>query len=175
MPRGMQTHVNFYVKDLDDTVEKWTKLLSILDPDAVARKPVYLDSGEGDLATRTATFVNPNGLEFQFTCCVAFAKDPNFVDHVDHIHFATVDVEGKFEELRKAGFRCTPNTLQDEEEATEVTSAENILPEVPWQKWFLVPMPGNVAVEVALPYNPVEGEWEPVENWSRDERYGVNG
>jgi len=175
MPRGMQTHINFYVKDLDDTVEKWTKLLSILDPEIAKRKPVYLASGEGDNATRTATFVNPNGLEFQFTSSVAFAKDPNFVDHVDHIHFATVDIEEKFEAIKAAGFRINPFSLNDANEATGVTSAEGVMPEVEWQKWFLVPMPGPVAVEVALPYQPVNGEWKPIENWSPDERYGLNG
>ena len=175
MPRGMQTHVNFYVKDLEDTVSKWSKLLAILDPEVAQREPVYLDSGEGDNATRTATFINPNGLEFQFTSSVAFAKDPNFEDHVDHIHFATVDVDEQFEAIRKAGFRVNPNRFDDPNEATEVTSGENILPQVAWQKWFLVPMPGNVAVEVALPYEPVAGEWKPIENWSRDERYGLRG
>ena len=175
MPRGMQTHVNFYVKDLDDAVSKWTKLFAILDPEVAQRKPVYLNSGEGDTATRTATFVNPNGLELQLTCSVAVAKDPNFVDHVDHIHFATVDVEGKFDAIKKAGFRINPFTLHDEEEATEVTTAEGVMPEVQWQKWCLGPLPGNVAVEVALPYEPVEGEWKPVKNWSPDERYGLNG
>ena len=33
MPRGIQTHVAFYVKDLDETVRKWKKLLAILDPE----------------------------------------------------------------------------------------------------------------------------------------------
>lgn len=175
MPRGMQTHVNFYVRDLEHTVSAWKKLLEILDPEIAQREPVYLDSGDGENATRTATFINPNGLEFQFTSSAAFAKDPDFRDHVDHIHFATVDVEQKFEAIRKAGFRVNPNRLNDADEATEVTSGENILPQVAWQKWFLVPMPGNVAVEVALPYEPVAGEWRPIENWSRDERYGVRG
>jgi len=175
MPRGVQTHVNFYVKDLDDTVAKWTKLFEILDPEIAQREPVYLDAGEGDRASRTATFVNPNGLEFQFTSSPAFAKDPNFVDHIDHIHFATVDLEQKFAELTEAGFRINPLSLNDPEPATGVTSAEGLMEQVSWQKWFLVPMPGPVAVEVALPYEPVAGEWKPVENWSRDERYGLNG
>jgi len=175
MPRGMQTHINFYVKDLDDTVAKWKKLFAILDPDVVTCEPVYLEGGEGDSATRTATFVNPNGLEFQFTSSAAFAKDPNFVEHVDHVHFATLDVEGKFEEIRKAGFRINPLTLNDPEPAESVTSGADVLEQVAWQKWFLVPMPGNVAAEVALPYEPVDGEWKPIENWSRDDRYGLNG
>jgi len=47
MPRGMQTHLAFYVKDLDNALEQWTKLLAILDPEIVKRKPVILESGEG--------------------------------------------------------------------------------------------------------------------------------
>lgn len=175
MPRGKQSHIAFYVKDLDDTLEKWTKLLSILDPEMVKRKPVILESGEGELATRTATFINPHGLEFQFVSTRCFATDPNFKDYVDHICFVTPDIDEKFEELKAAGFRLTPNTLHDTEEATEITSADGILRGAEWARWFIVPMPGPVGIEVATPYQPINGEWQPVENWSRDERYGING
>jgi len=175
MPRGMQTHLAFYVKDLDNALEQWTKLLAILDPEVVTRKPVILESGEGDLFTRTATFVNPYGLEFQFVCTKCFADDPNFVDYLDHICFSTIDMDGKFKELKDAGFKITPNTLMDTEEATQVTSAEGILKGAEWARWFIVHMPGPVGVEVATPYLPVNNTWQPIkENWSRDATYGID-
>lgn len=172
MPRGIQTHVAFYVKDLDETVKKWKKLLAILDPEMVRYEPAYLEAGEGEDLVRTVTFVNPNGLELQFVCPKKFADDPNTQDRVDHIHFATTDVEGKFEAVVKAGFRINPLGLDDPEPTDKITHAKGILKGLDWQKWFLVPMPGNVCAEVALPYNPVNGVWEPVDKYSPDESYG---
>ena len=173
MPRGLQTHVSFYVKDLGQAVQQWAKLLAILDPDVVKQPPVIFESGEGELLTRTATLVNPNGLEFQFVSTKCFADDPDFVDYLDHIHFATNDLDGKFDELREAGFRINPNTLLDAEEATVVTSGEGVLPGAEWTRWFIVPMPGPIGVEVASPYRPKDGVWHPIENWCRDEKYGA--
>jgi len=184
MSRGMQTHVAFYVKNLDESVAQWKKLLAILDPDVVEREPAYQEAGEGLDLTRVATFVNPNGLEFQFVWSQRYQDDPNTVDRIDHIHFATVDVEDKFEQIRDAGFRVNAYTLTDAEPTDSVISSEGLITmydrqgntaPMDWQKWFLVPMPGNVAVEVARPYQAVNGIWEPIENFSRDERYGVNG
>jgi len=184
MPRGMQTHVAFYVKNFEDTVAKWKKLLAILDPGMVEREPAYQEAGEGLDLTRVATFINPNGLELQFVWSQRYADDPNTVDRVDHIHFATTDLEEKLEKVKEAGFRINAYALTDPEPTDRLTSSAGLITmfnnqgePVPmdYQKWFLVPMPGNVCAEVAYPYNPVNGVWEPIENYSRDERYGVNG
>lgn len=173
MPRGIQTHIAFYVKNLEETVDKWKQLLAILDPEMVKQEPAYQVAGEGDDQTRVATFVNPNGLELQFVCPKRFADDPNSVDRVDHIHFATTDVEGKFKEVREAGFRTNGYALDDPTPTETIIHSEGIIQDLDWQKWFLVPMPGNVCAEVALPYRPVDGRWEPIENFSADERYGA--
>ena len=77
MPKGIQTHIAFYVKDLDNTVSQWTRLLSILDPEMVKQEPCYQTAGEGDSLVRVATFVNPNGLELQFVSPKKFAEDPD--------------------------------------------------------------------------------------------------
>jgi len=182
MPRGIQGHIAFYVKDLDGTVAQWKKLLAILDPGMVEQEPAYQTAHEGDDQVRVATFVNPNGLELQFVSPRKMADDPNAVDRLDHIYFATPDLEEKFEQVKKAGFRINAFSLTDEEPADKVTDGAGIIDmyttkgekkPLDWQKWFLVPMPGPVAVEVALPYQPVDGIWEPVENYSPDERYGA--
>lgn len=182
MPRGIQTHVAFYVKDLDAAVEKWKRLLAILDPEMVKREPAYQEAGEPGSRTRVATFINPNGLELQFVCPKHFADDPDAQDRVDHIHFAITDIDDKFEEVRKAGFRINAFGLEDPEPTDKPTQSSGIIDmydtkgevkPMEWQKWFLVPMPGNVCAEVALPYNPVDGVWEPIENYSPDERYGA--
>jgi len=184
MPRGMQTHVAFYVKNFDDTVAKWKKLLAILDPEMVEREPAYQEAGEGLDLTRVATFINPNGLELQFVWSQRYQDDPNTVDRVDHIHFATPDVDEKLEQCKAAGFRINALALDDPEPTDKLTHSSGLITmfdkqgnKVPmdFQRWFLVPMPGNVAAEVALPYEPVNGVWEPIENYSRDERYGLNG
>ena len=181
MPRGIQTHVAFYVKDLDETVRKWKKLLAIIDPAMVEYEPAYQTAGEGENLTRVATFINPNGLELQFVSPKKFADDPNAQDRVDHIHFATPDLDEKFEAVRKAGFKIHALALDDPEPTDKLTHSAGLIDmyntkgekkPMNWQRWFLVPMPGNVCAEVALPYNPVDGVWEPIEQFSPDERYG---
>ena len=106
------------------------------------------------------------------------------MDRVDHIHFATTDLEDKLEKVKEAGFRINAYALTDPEPTDKLTSSKGLITmfdndgkAVPmdYQKWFLVPMPGNVCAEVAYPYEPVNGIWEPIENYSRDERYGVKG
>lgn len=182
MPRGIQGHIAFYVKDLDGAVAQWKKLFAILDPGLVEQEPAFQTAHEGDDEVRVATFVNPNGLEFQFVSPRKMANDPNAVDRLDHIYFATPDLESKFEEVKKAGFRVHAFALDDAEPTDKLTSGAGIIDmyntkgekqPLDWQKWFLVPMPGPVAVEVALPYQPVDGVWEQVDNYSPDERYGA--
>ena len=182
MPRGIQGHIAFYVKDLDGTVAQWKKLLAILDPGMVEQEPAYQTAHEGDDLVRVATFVNPNGLELQFVSPKKMADDPNAVDRLDHIYFATPDLEEKLEQVKEAGFRIHGFSLNDEEPTDKLTSGEGIIDmyttkgekkPLDWQKWFLVPMPGNVCAEVALPYRPVDGRWDPIENFSPEESYGA--
>ena len=66
MPSGPLAHICFLVKDLDQAIEDWTKILEILDPAQLEERIVRYDGfeGGGD-RMRWATFVNPGGAEIQ--------------------------------------------------------------------------------------------------------------
>jgi methylmalonyl-CoA/ethylmalonyl-CoA epimerase len=158
MPSGPLAHVCFLVKDLDKAIEDWTKILGVLDPAQLEAPIVRYDRFEagGDIMS-WANFVNPNGCEIQLLCPLnedgplgkRLAKRG---EGVHHICFTTPDLEGSVDRLAEAGVELTSRDLSQD-------------PQVPWQWWtFVSPATSHgLLVEVAYPYEAVDGKWEPGE------------
>jgi methylmalonyl-CoA/ethylmalonyl-CoA epimerase len=153
MPAGPLAHICLLVKDLDQAIDDWTKILEILDPAQLEERIVRYDAFEGgEDRMRWATFVNPGGAEIQL-----MEPDPDsplgrrLAKHgegVHHICFTTDDPEEASRRLAEAGLST----------AGEVNSD----PTMPWQRWTWV-LPDSAhgtLVEVARPYLAVDGKWE---------------
>ncbi len=153
MPSGPLAHISFIVKDLDQAIENWTKILKILDPAQLEERIVRYDGfeGGGD-RMRWATFVNPGGAEIQL-----MQPDPDsplgrrLAKHgegVHHICFAVDSPEDALEQAAAAGLSTAKEVSTD--------------PEMPWQRWtwILSDSATGTLVEVARPYLAVDGKWE---------------
>ena len=69
MPSGPLAHVCFLVKDLDQAIDDWRRILGVLDPAQLEEPIVRYDRFEaGGDEMAWATFVNPNGCEIQLLC-----------------------------------------------------------------------------------------------------------
>jgi methylmalonyl-CoA/ethylmalonyl-CoA epimerase len=155
MPSGPLAHVCFLVKDLDQAIEDWRKILGVLDPDQLAEPIVRYDrfeAGEDEMAW--ATFVNPNGCEIQLLSPLNDGplgrRLARHGEGVHHIAFTHPRLPEAVDELEKAGVELTSRELSQD-------------PLLPWQHWtFVSPESSHgLLVEVAYPYRPVEGRWEP--------------
>ena len=108
MPSGPLAHVCLLVKDLDEAIEHWTKLLEILDPGQLEQRIVRYDAFEGgEDRMRWATFVNPGGAEIQL-----MEPDPDsplgrrLAKHgegVHHVCFTTDNPDEAARRLAEAG------------------------------------------------------------------------
>lgn len=157
MPGGPLAHICFVVRDLDQAVADWTKILKELDPGQLEEPVVMTDKWEagGDVMS-SATFVNPTGCEIQLLCPLndgplgqRLAKRG---EHVHHICFTSPDLPAAVGRLAESGIKLTSTELQHD-------------PKVPWQYWtFISPESSHgTLVELAYPYRPVDGEWLPGE------------
>ena len=153
MPSGPLAHICMLVDDLDAAVDKWTKILTVLDPGQLERKLVrYEDFDGGGDRVRWATFVSDHGAEIQL-----MEPDPEshlgrrlakYGEHVHHVCFTTDDVDDTARRLRESGI--------------EMTDGINENPNMDWQRWtwILPPSAAGVLVEIARPYKDVDGLWE---------------
>jgi methylmalonyl-CoA/ethylmalonyl-CoA epimerase len=153
MPSGPFAHVCLLVEDLDQAVEDWTKILSVLDPGQLEERVVRYDDFEGgEDRMRWATFVSHHGAEIQL---MEPARDSplgrRLAKHgegVHHICFTTDDPEAVSRRLAEAGIEVSGDLNTDET--------------MPWQRWNWV-LPNSAhgtLVEVARPYKAVDGRWE---------------
>lgn len=153
MPTGPFAHVCLLVKDLDQAVEDWTKILRALDPGQLEKPIVRYDEFEGgEDQMRWATFVSDRGAEIQL-----MEPDPTTPlgkrlekhgEHVHHICFTTEDPGAVARRLAEEGLQTSPD--------------ENSDPNMPWQRWtWVLPQSAHgTLVEVARPYKAVDGRWE---------------
>ncbi|HEY4279612.1 MAG TPA: VOC family protein [Conexibacter sp.] len=154
MPSGPFAHVCLLVEDLDQAIEDWTKILRALDPDQLAERIVRYDDfdGGGDDA-RWATFVSRHGAEIQLMQPTSDSplgrRLAKHGEHVHHICFTTDDPAAVSKRLAEEGLETSPETFQDEDR-------------MPWQRWtWVLPRSAHgTLVEVARPYNAVDGRWE---------------
>ena len=153
MPSGPFAHICLLVKDLDQAVEDWTKLLEVLDPGQLEEPLVrYEDFEGGEDRMRWATFVSHGGAEIQLM--EPAPESPlgrrlaKHGEHVHHICFTTDDPDETAKRLADAGLRTSGEVSSD--------------PSMPWQRWTWV-LPDSAhgtLVEVARPYRAVGGKWE---------------
>jgi methylmalonyl-CoA/ethylmalonyl-CoA epimerase len=153
MPSGPFAHICLLVKDLDQAVEDWTKLLKVLDPQQLEQQLVRYEDFEGGAdQMRWATFVSAGGAEIQL---MQPASDTplgrRLAKHgegVHHICFTADDPEETSKRLAAEGLNVSDEIFSD--------------PTMPWQRWTWV-MPDSAhgtLVEVARPYKAVDGTWE---------------
>jgi len=155
---GPLAHICLLVKDLDQAVEHWTKILEVLDPGQLVEPIVredYFKSGEDEMAW--ATFSNPNGTEIQLMQPLnedgpLGRRLARRGEGVHHICFTTPELRESIEQLEESGITLTTKRVWQD-------------PGLPWQWWtFIAPESTHgPLVEVAHPYRPVNGKWEPGE------------
>lgn len=157
MPSGPLAHICLLVKDLDQAIEDWTKILGVLDPGQLEKRLVRYEHFEGgEDRMRWATFVSDHGAEIQL-----MEPAPNTPlgrrlekhgEHVHHVCLTTTDVNGSLDTLRRKGIETTGSVSSD--------------PTMPWQEWGWVSAKSahGVLVEVAKPYaTRNDGKWYPAE------------
>lgn len=155
MPNGPLAHVCFLVKDIEQAIEQWTTILSVLDP-AQLEQPIVRQHWEsGDDVMDSATFVNPNGCEIQLLSPVGSdgpvaRRLAKYGEGVHHLCFTHPNLREAVNELENKGISLT---------GTELSTDESM----PWQAWtFIAPESGSgLFIELAYPYEPVDGEWTP--------------
>jgi len=158
VPEMRLDHISLLVWDLDAAVERWQKLLRILDPDQ-ADRIAWGEGVQGGEQMRWATFVSTrqNGCQIQL---FESRTEGGFLrrilekrgEIVHHVAFLSSDVDATVEELRQAGVPL-------------VQEAQTAPDTMPWLKWNFIPpdYTHGVLVEVAQRYR-VEGDrWVPVE------------
>jgi methylmalonyl-CoA/ethylmalonyl-CoA epimerase len=155
MPSGPIAHISFLVNDLDQAIEDWSKILSVLDPDQLKRKLVrYDDADGGGDKMRWCTFVSDHGVEIQL-----MEPDPESNlgkrlaakgEHVHHICLTTPDLDKSLKQLEENGIALTGKVSSD--------------PEMPWQRWGWVSPKSShgILLEIAAPYETHDdGRWHP--------------
>lgn len=155
MPSGPLAHVCFLVRDLDAAIEDWRRILAVMDPGQLEEPIVRYDrfsAGEDEMAW--ATFVNPNGCEIQLLCPLNDGplgqRLARHGEGVHHIAFTHPELPEAIDQLEASGVELTSRELSQD-------------PLLPWQHWtFISPRSSHgLLVEIAYPYRPVDGRWEP--------------
>jgi methylmalonyl-CoA/ethylmalonyl-CoA epimerase len=157
MPSGPLAHICLLVKDLDQAVHDWEKILRALDPEQLSVPLVRYDDFEGgEDRIRWATFVSGHGAEIQLMEPSAnTALGRRLAKHgegVHHICFTTDDPLAVSRRLAEDGLNTSDELFSD--------------PSMPWQRWTWV-MPDSAhgtLVEVARPYKAVDGKWQSGSN-----------
>jgi methylmalonyl-CoA/ethylmalonyl-CoA epimerase len=157
VPGGPLAHICFLVRDLDQAVEDWKTILAELDPAQLEQPIVMVERWEaGEDVMSSATFVNPGGSEIQLLCPLndgplgrRLAKHG---EHVHHVCFTSPDLPRAVERLAEKGIELTSTELQNDAG-------------LPWQYWTFISKASShgALVELAYPYRPVDGVWEPGE------------
>jgi methylmalonyl-CoA/ethylmalonyl-CoA epimerase len=157
MPRGPLAHICFLVRDLDQAVSDWQEILAELDPAQLEEPIVRYDRfAAGDDEMAWATFVNPDGCEIQLLAPLNDGPlGQRLAKHgegVHHVCFTTPDLPGAVRRLAERGIALTSEELAQD-------------PQLAWQYWtFIAPRSSHgPLIEVAYPYVPVDGRWEPGE------------
>lgn len=155
MPSGPFAHICILVSDLDQAIEDWRRILSVMDPGQLEQPLVRYDrfeAGEDEMAW--ATFVSDHGCEIQLMCPLNDGplgrRLARHGEGVHHIAFTHPELPGALERLEDAGVKLTSRELSQD-------------PLLPWQHWSFVSPESSHGplVELAYPYRAVEGRWEP--------------
>jgi methylmalonyl-CoA/ethylmalonyl-CoA epimerase len=154
--------VCFVVRDLERAIEDWTKILSVFDAAQLEQPIVRQRWTSGDDVMDVATFANPGGCEIQLLSPIGdegpvARRLAKYGEGVHHLCFTHADLPAAVEELDRQGVKLTSKELVGD-------------PETPWQAWtFVSPESSHgVFVELAYPYTPVDGHWEPAAADNKD-------
>jgi methylmalonyl-CoA/ethylmalonyl-CoA epimerase len=158
MAQGALAHIALLVRDLDQAVEDWTRLLKVLDPDQLVEPPVVMERfGPDSDPVRWVTFVSPFGAEIQLVQPLGDGPRAQWLaEHgecVDHIAFVHPDPEAAARTLEEQGVEITGTELRTD-------------PRLPWQGWTFVTEEAahGARIEIAFPYRAVDGTWvEPTD------------
>ena len=160
MPSGPLAHICLLVRDLEQAVEDWTKILAVLDPAQLEQPPVRQRWESGDDVMEAVTFANANGCEIQLLSALnddgpVGRRLAKHGEGVHHICFTAPELPDAIDRLAESGVVLTSTELSRD-------------PEVPWQAWtFISPESTHGPyVELAYPYRPVDGRWEPADGGS---------
>jgi methylmalonyl-CoA/ethylmalonyl-CoA epimerase len=156
MPGSPFAHVCMVVRDLDQAIEDWTRILRVLDPASLEDRIVKYDEfySGADVGMRWATFVNVHGTEIQLIQPASGTPMGDRLEkvgeHVHHLCFATDDVPGAMEKLAADGVQVINGgkTYND--------------PDMTWQKWSWIGAKSThgCLIEVASPYESRnDGKW----------------
>jgi methylmalonyl-CoA/ethylmalonyl-CoA epimerase len=153
MPSGPFAHICLLVNDLEQAIDDWRKILSVLDPGQLEEPMVrYDDFRGGDDEMRWVTFVSRHGAEIQLVePAPGTPLGRRLAKHgegVHHLCFTVDDVPQAARSLAEAGLDVEAENLYRD-------------PELTWQHWtWILPTSAHgVLVEVARPYEAVEGKW----------------
>jgi methylmalonyl-CoA/ethylmalonyl-CoA epimerase len=158
MPSGPFAHVCLLVKDLDQAIADWTKILGVLDPKSLDERIVKYDqfSSGQDEGMKWATFVANHSTEIQFIQPAPGTPLGDRLEqkgeHVHHLCFTTDDVPGTMAKLGEEGIKPMGKG--------EIYND----PDMPWQTWSWVSPKSahGVLIEVAKPYESHnDGKWYP--------------
>src|SRR5277367_4190110 len=115
MPSGPFAHVCLLVKDLDQAIADWTKILGVLDPKSLDERIVKYDafSSGQDQGMKWATFVANHNTEIQFIQPALGTPLGDRLEkkgeHVHHLCFTTDDVPGAMAKLGEEGIQLMGN------------------------------------------------------------------
>lgn len=157
MPRGPLAHVALLVRDLDEAIADWKRILARLDPQQAEREPTVVERfGPDSDPVRWATFVSDLGAEIQLvqplgTDGPRARRIREQGEGVDHICFVHPDLEGVMTALADDGVELIPDGIRADRER------------MPWQAWTYITEAAahGVPVEVAYPYKDESGKWVP--------------
>jgi methylmalonyl-CoA/ethylmalonyl-CoA epimerase len=155
MSQGALAHIALLVRDLDQAVADWTRILEVLDPEQLQEPPVVMERfGPESDPVRWVTFVSPGGAEIQLVQPLGDGPRAQWLaEHgecVDHVAFVHPDPAAAARALDAAGVELTGAELSTDHR-------------LPWQGWTFVTQEAahGARVEIAFPYRAVDGRWEP--------------
>ena len=147
-------HVCLLVRDIEQAMEHYRRILSVVDPEQVVEPIVYYDDfGMGEERLAFATFVS-SGCEIQLMQpktpgTPLYRRLEKLGEHVHHICFTSEDVRETAKRLVESGVDIVEEGISHD-------------PQIPWQYWTFVDpsVTHGVLIELANEYVSVNGKWE---------------
>jgi methylmalonyl-CoA/ethylmalonyl-CoA epimerase len=146
-------HVCLIVRDIDEAMAHYRKILSVVDPKQVVESPVlYRDFGVGRERLAFATFVSPDCeiqlMEPKTPGTPLYERLQRRGEHAHHLCFTSPRVEDVVDELAESGIGIVPQGISND-------------PQLDWQRWtFIDPtVTHGVLIELANNYRSADREW----------------
>ena len=150
-------HVCLAVKDINEAMDDYREILSVVSPQHLMEPTVYYDDiGVDDERLSFATFPDPaGGCEIQFLQpktpgTPLYERVEKHGEHVHHLCFTAPQVRDLVAELQHLGIGIVPQGFSMDSQ-------------MPWQEWtFVDPKKTHgVLIELANHYKSVDTKWQP--------------